>query len=424
MQPKAHRMSVFSQSLDAAAFTAYLLGAVVPLLALALVAHRYAIPSIGDWRDAWALLAGIVSIGMLSLAAYFLLRKLTRDSLARAAADNTKLQMILETAEALATARHRSDAANTVATCALELSGSEVVFVLSESKAGNGDEPAVLAAVGRQGKAEWSDHRDVLAEPVRLAIEFGRTILRESRDENANVASRVQCLPICVHGGASSALAVLGGHEGADSSLATLAALAAVALRSSELQDVQRNFFVQMTDLLLATLDQHQDYHQGHSRRVAHISSRIGRELDFDDVRMERLYFAALLHDIGMLKIPRDKHANEKVERKHPAMGHRMLSAIRVWEDIAPFVLYHHEWFNGEGYPEGLAGENIPLEARVIGLAEAVDSMVSRTSYKDAMPAQDMLKQVRDGAGTQFDPEVARVFLSLVERGAIELEGS
>ncbi len=101
-----------------------------------------------------------------------------------------------------------------------------------------------------------------------------------------------------------------------------------------------------------------------------------------------------------------------------------MLSAIRVWEDIAPFVLYHHEWFNGQGYPEGLAGENIPLEARVIGLAEAVDSMVSRSSYKDAMPAQDMLKQVRDGAGTQFDPEVARVFLALVERGEVELEDS
>jgi len=423
MQPKAHRMSVFSQSLDAAAFMAYLLGAVVPLLALALVAHRYAIPTIGDWRDAWGLLAAIVSVGVLSLAAFFMLRKLTRDSLTRMASDNRKLEMILETAQALATARHRSDAASTVASCALKLSNSEAVFVLSEGKSGDGDEAAVLAAVGRQGKAEWSDHRDALAEPARLAIEFGRTVLRESHDEHASVASRIQCVPICVHGGASSALAVVGGHEGADSPLATLAALAAVALRSSELQDMQRNFFVQMTDLLLATLDQHLDYHQGHSRRVAHIASRLGRELEFDDERMERLYFAALLHDVGMLKIPREKHANEKVERKHPAMGHRMLSAIRVWEDIAPFVLHHHEWFNGEGYPEGLAGENIPLEARVIGLAEAVDSMVSRTSYKDAMPTQDMLKQVRDCAGTQFDPEVARLFLSLVERGAIELEG-
>ena len=216
-------------------------------------------------------------------------------------------------------------------------------------------------------------------------------------------------------------IALVGDAEEDSDSLSTLAALGAVALRNSELQDMQRNFFVQLTDILVSALDQQLGYHEGHSRRVAHLANRIGRELGFDDERLQRLHFAALLHDIGMLKIPSDQHGDKSIARKHPANGHRMLSAIRLWEDLAPFVLYHHEWFNGEGYPEGLSGEAIPLEARVIGLAEAVDTMISPTSYKEAVSIDEMVGRVDAASGAQFDPQIARVFIKLMRDGAIEL---
>ena len=125
-----------------------------------------------------------------------------------------------------------------------------------------------------------------------------------------------------------------------------------------------------------------------------------------------------------MLRIPLSKHDDLRTIRTHPALGHHILSAINAWEDLAPFVLHHHERFDGSGYPQGLAGEAIPLESRIIGLAEAVDSMTSSTSYKASLTADQALAEVREGSGTQFDPAVADTFLALADEGELELENS
>jgi HD-GYP domain-containing protein (c-di-GMP phosphodiesterase class II) len=98
-----------------------------------------------------------------------------------------------------------------------------------------------------------------------------------------------------------------------------------------------------------------------------------------------------------------------------------MLHPIQLWEDIAPFVLLHHEWFNGKGYPKGLAGEQIPLEARIIGVVEAFDSMTSQASYKTPVASGEALRRITEGAGTQFDPALASMLVDLVRRGVIEV---
>jgi HD-GYP domain-containing protein (c-di-GMP phosphodiesterase class II) len=125
-----------------------------------------------------------------------------------------------------------------------------------------------------------------------------------------------------------------------------------------------------------------------------------------------------------MLKIHPAGTLAKSVYRQHPLLGYRMLKPIRLWEDLAPIVLHHHEWFDGRGYPEGLSGEAIPLEARIIALAEAFDSMTSPRSYREPLALEQALREVREGAGTQFDPTVARVFVELVQRGAIEVSGA
>ena len=102
-------------------------------------------------------------------------------------------------------------------------------------------------------------------------------------------------------------------------------------------------------------------------------------------------------------------------------MGHRMLAPIQLWADVAPLVLHHHEWWNGGGYPEQLAADAIPLESRIIGVAEAFDSMTSRSSYKEPVPTDEAVRRVEAGAGTQFDPEVVRVFLDLARRGDVDV---
>jgi putative nucleotidyltransferase with HDIG domain len=190
-------------------------------------------------------------------------------------------------------------------------------------------------------------------------------------------------------------------------------------MRNADLRDAQRNFFSHMTDILVSALDAQLDYHNGHGTRVAQYANRVGRALNLDDKRLQNLHFASLLHDVGMLKIDKSAHQSEKTRANHAELGYRMLARIRLWEDVAPIVHSHHEWYDGAGYPEGLAGNDISLEARIISVCESFDSMTSNTSYKVAMPREAAVEEIRNCTGTQFDPLVTKAFLDLVEQGLL-----
>jgi HD-GYP domain-containing protein (c-di-GMP phosphodiesterase class II) len=118
-----------------------------------------------------------------------------------------------------------------------------------------------------------------------------------------------------------------------------------------------------------------------------------------------------------MLKLDRTQQMNRRTCDRHTVLGSRMLARIRLWKDVAPIILHHHEWFDGSGYPEGTAGEAIPLEARIIAVCDAWDSMTSDTSYKAALSRDEAMTELETGAGTQFDPELVRTFLGLVDSG-------
>jgi putative nucleotidyltransferase with HDIG domain len=202
-------------------------------------------------------------------------------------------------------------------------------------------------------------------------------------------------------------------------SLTTLASLTSVAFRNADLRDSQRNFFTHITDLVVTALDAHLGYHSGHSHRVAELANRIGRELALDEDCMQRLHFASLLHDIGMLKLDRDMQRSPRTCRKHAELGYRILNRIRLWQDLAPLVHYHHERWDGQGYPEGLLGDAIPVESRIIGFCEAFDTFANDASYKVALSWEDALREADACAGTQFDPQVVRAFRACVDRGDI-----
>lgn len=415
MAHSAHRLSIFSQSLDRAAFVAYFLGAVVPLLALAVVVHRFALPTLpesGPW--AAGLVTLVMSIGALSAAAFLLLRRVTWKTVAQARADNERLEALLETSGQLATTPHASEVAAATAVCALRIAGARAAFFLGAAKDGA---PKLEASAGEIGLFEPLEER--LHELCERALADARpALLGDGRHDHGGSAAAV--LPVEGVG----ALAVVAAAERplgpADlGPLTTLAALASVSARRSQLADAQRNFFVHVTDMLVAALDAHLDVQTGHSRRVAEISARVGRELGLAEALRQRLHFAALLHDVGMLRIHPDRFGDPKAYRQHPALGHKMLAPIQLWSEVAPIVLHHHEWFDGHGYPDGLAGDDIPLESRIIGLAEAFDSMTSPSSYKAPVERDEALRRVEAGRGTQFDPTVVAAFLDLVGRGEL-----
>jgi putative nucleotidyltransferase with HDIG domain len=408
--PRPHRHSLLSQDVDRAAFVAYFLGAVVPLVALAVVLQRFALPALRDAAWEAALIGAALSIAALSGGAFVLLRRVTRQAVARMAADNQRLAALLATSEQLARAAHAVEVASRTAACAIEVTGAEAAWWIAAGEAG---EPKVEAAAGDGARLERL--RPALAQALAPALESGRPSLWAGGARGAGGAV------VPIEGRRALVVAVASGalEPSQLGFLSTLAALAAVSGRNAELRDAQRNFFVHVTDMLVAAMDAHIDVPSGHARRVAQLANQLARELGLPDEVRQRLHFAALLHDVGMLRIHPQRHAEREAYRQHPTLAYRMLAPIQLWADIAPIVLHHHEWWDGRGYPEGIAGERIPPESRIIGIAEAFDSMTSASSYKPAVPLEEAVRRVEAGAGTQFDPAVVQAFLALAQRGEL-----
>jgi HD-GYP domain-containing protein (c-di-GMP phosphodiesterase class II) len=173
---------------------------------------------------------------------------------------------------------------------------------------------------------------------------------------------------------------------------------------------------------LVNAVDAKDPYTCGHGERVAVISRRLAEQLGLDEPMCDQLYLAGLLHDIGKIGVPDEvlrkpgKLDDEEFRliQTHPWRGHTILAPIEHLSQIRPAVLHHHEHFDGQGYPQGLAREDIPLLARIIAVADAYDAMTSDRPYRRALPEQKVLQNLRQGAGTQWDPWVVEALLEIV----------
>jgi putative nucleotidyltransferase with HDIG domain len=163
---------------------------------------------------------------------------------------------------------------------------------------------------------------------------------------------------------------------------------------------------------LSATVDARDAYTAGHSRRVQRIALAIGRELDLSQPELDLLGHAALFHDIGKLGIPdailmkpaRLDTEEWRLMRRHADDGARIVDRLGFLADAVPAIRHHHEHYDGTGYPDGLGGEDIPLGARIIHVADALDSMLTSRIYRPALSEADALAELRAGSGTQFCP--------------------
>jgi putative methionine-R-sulfoxide reductase with GAF domain len=191
-----------------------------------------------------------------------------------------------------------------------------------------------------------------------------------------------------------------------------LADQAASSIDRTKFYEDQKNYEIHVTDTLLETIDHQIPEKAGHSKRVAKYSNIMAKAINMSEDKQKRLYFASLLHDVGFLRIRSDVNYHREYYIKHPLIGYEMIQPINFYADIAPFILSHHERYDGSGYPQGLQGEDIPLEARIIAIAEAFDVMVSETSYKLPLSFDAALKELQRNAGTQFDFWLVDVFNS------------
>jgi len=170
-------------------------------------------------------------------------------------------------------------------------------------------------------------------------------------------------------------------------------------------------------------LEARDQYTAGHSRRVMEYSKGIGHRIKLDKQDIEELKRSALLHDIGKIGIPdmilkkQTKLTDEEyaVIKSHPETGASILKYIKSFTHLVPAVYHHHERFDGEGYPDGIEGAAIPLHARIIAIADTFDAMTSSRSYRKALSFRMALSELERNKGIQFDPDIADVFIELLE---------
>ena len=216
-----------------------------------------------------------------------------------------------------------------------------------------------------------------------------------------------------------------------------LVALAIVTITSAQIRKYQerheRDYKIinESIETFTGFIDAKDPYTNGHSKRVAIYTKMIAREFGFEGEELDRIYYIALLHDCGKIGVPDNilgkpgKLTDEEYEilKSHAARGGEILSSFKSLGDVGKGARYHHERYDGKGYPEGLAGEEIPFIARMICVADSFDAMNTNRVYRKKLTRETIINEIESNKGRQFDPQVADVMLRFLREGLISVGG-
>ena len=192
-----------------------------------------------------------------------------------------------------------------------------------------------------------------------------------------------------------------------------------VERRAAEWESLSRH----VVQTLAEAIDAKDKYTKGHSGRVALYSQEIAKRYGYDEKKQDDIYMMGLLHDVGKIGVPdtvinkKGRLTDEEFEmiKVHPAVGDRILKNIREMPELAVGARWHHERYDGRGYPDGLKGEDIPEQARIIAVADAYDAMTSHRSYRDVLAQEVVRSEIEKGRGSQFDPVFADIMLQMID---------
>ena len=300
---------------------------------------------------------------------------------------------------------------------------------------------AELAATRTRGSVDlpFSVSRALVADVIEKGVSRFARDAGSDTTLGAQVGSRrvrsMMCVPLRTTGqilGAVYVDTVNAPDRFTEADLELLAAIgnqAGVALHRVRLMSELGRLHLDTIRAIAATIDAKDGYTHRHSERVATLAGRLAAELGLTREEQETAELAALLHDLGKIGVP-DSILNKPEQlspdefeemKKHPLHGAGILANIQSAAVMAviPGVQYHHEWWDGSGYPEGLKGEEIPLLGRLLGVADFLDALTSSRAYRQPLPVETAIRMLAEGAGTHFDPRVVEAALRLHEQGKL-----
>lgn len=316
------------------------------------------------------------------------------------------------------------------------------------------DNPLIKIFIDRQHKYLIQDRQALLAEDLNkliwkeTIIEGGngtKKLLQEVSDQMP-MLNAVACVPAFYQ---HNLLAILLLGQKGDGTrfeqdeldfFSALASDVAMAIRNAQLfdelkreADRNRNLFIQTTIALSSAIEAKDAYTHGHTERVTKYSIAIARQMDISGVYkfppkfFENLYIAGLLHDIGKIAVPesilcKNSQLTEEeydIMKTHTTRGAEILKPLTEFTQCLDGVKYHHERYDGNGYPEGLKGDNIPMVAAIIGVADAFDAITTDRSYRKGMNKEVAIAEIKANIGKQFNPLPAQALIELFERGEV-----
>src|SRR5256714_2160808 len=206
-----------------------------------------------------------------------------------------------------------------------------------------------------------------------------------------------------------------------------VADMASLALGNAHRFADMQKAFMETVEVLANALEAKDSYTHGHARQVAQMAMTIGAEMGMDDDDQRLLELAGVFHDIGKIGVaeniinkPGALDDEEWAEiRKHPAIGDQIMAPVEFLQPIRPMIRASHERWDGDGYPDGLAAEDIPLGARIVAVCDAWHAMTSDRAYRRALPTAEALRRLREASGSQFDPSVVKAFLAAYTKGLV-----
>jgi HD-GYP domain-containing protein (c-di-GMP phosphodiesterase class II) len=199
-------------------------------------------------------------------------------------------------------------------------------------------------------------------------------------------------------------------------------------MKYKKLHDHDNEIIKESIETFTGFIDAKDPYTNGHSNRVAQYTRLIAEEMGYEGEELNRIYYVALLHDCGKIGVPDNilgkpgrLTADEfEIIKSHTTRGDEILSRFKSLPNVTEGARYHHERYDGKGYPEGKKGEEIPLIARMICVADSFDAMNSNRVYRKKLTREDIIEEIEKNKGTQFDPEIADILLNLIKNGDIE----
>jgi HD-GYP domain-containing protein (c-di-GMP phosphodiesterase class II) len=413
---------------------AFFLSSVIPLAVLVFVSHRYVLPSLeanGQNNLGLWIRVLLYMLVFLAILAFFVSRAATGETVEAFRSNNEKLKNIFVIAESLSRESYLDVLLDSIVKRAIELTGASAGIAMLRN-----DEKGMLEFQITRGTGAISE-KTVSADTGVAGWVVKNQKVARINDVSADKRYRpeqnilpdfetgsILAVPLSSSGYVFGVLELLktknnpGFSDEDENLLKSLAGQTTIFIQNVRYRELQQNYFTHITELLLTALEGTRQIWPGHLSNTARYAYLLARQLGLTDAELKTVHYASLLHDIGFVKINLQEGPPRKLIELHPEIGYDMIKPITLWKDVAPLIRYHHERFDGKGYPGKLTGENIPLGARILAVAETLDVICNPKSYrKETLDLQNAYQEIRAYAGSQFDPTVVDALEKVIESG-------